>query len=71
MTSCVVESFKSYSCFQGIQGMQAMVEERAEERTGEVRTEEPQVHRQTGRQTDRWRQTEGLAVRCADNQIDN
>jgi hypothetical protein len=29
--------------------MQAMVEERAEE----VRTEEPQVHRQTDRQTDR------------------
>ncbi len=49
MTSYVVESLKSYSCFQGIQGMQAMVEERAEERTGEVRTEEPQVHRQTDR----------------------
>jgi hypothetical protein len=45
MTSCVLESLKSYSCFQGIQGMQAMVEERAEE----VRTEEPQVHRQTDR----------------------
>jgi hypothetical protein len=40
--------------------MQAMVEERAEE----VRTEKPQVHRQTDRQTDRDRQIETDSQVC-------